>query len=316
MAQKDKDDSSQVDKGRTAQVSQKFLSDIIDNVADPIFVKDSDHRWVFMNKAFCEFMGRTAEELQGKSDYEFFPKAEADVFWAKDEETLRLGGDNANEELFTDAKGVRRTIVTKKTLYKDKEGKKYIVGIIRDITERKKDEETILSLNEQQRVILDSSPIMIFYKDRENRFVRVNEALAKAVGLPKEEIEGKNMWEIYDNESADYYWRDDKEVMSSGTPKLNIVEQMRNSSGTMWVQTDKIPYRSSTGDIIGIVGFSRDITARKKAEEDNAKLQKELEKKIKDMERFQSVTMGREHRVIELKAEIKRLKEQLESRGS
>ena len=71
------------------RVSEEYLSRIIDAVADPIFVKDREHRWVLVNAAFCAFMGRTAEVLRGKSDYEFFPKEEAAVFWSKDGEIGR-----------------------------------------------------------------------------------------------------------------------------------------------------------------------------------------------------------------------------------
>jgi len=123
------------------------------------------------------------------------------------------------------------------------------------------------NLNEQQQTVLDASPTMIFYKDKENRFVRVNEALARANGMSKKEMEGKTMWDMYSREAADHYWQDDKEVMSSGKPKLNIIEEMKTPQGIMWVETDKIPYRDLKGAIIGIIGFTLDITERKKTEE-------------------------------------------------
>ena len=123
--------------------SREYLGRIINAVADPIFVKDREHRWVLINKAFCAFMGRSAEELVGKSDYDFFQKAEADVFWAKDEEVFQSGAENVNEEFFTDAAGLCKRIVTKKTLYKDNSGNDHIVGIIRDITDRKQTEEAL-----------------------------------------------------------------------------------------------------------------------------------------------------------------------------
>jgi len=123
--------------------SEEYLSKIIDTVADPVFVKDAEHRWVLVNKAFCDFMGRSMEEIIGKSDYEFFPKEEADVFWQYDEKVLKDEIENVNEEAFTDSRGVRHVIVTKKTIYKDPGGHSFIVGIIRDITDRKKSEEEL-----------------------------------------------------------------------------------------------------------------------------------------------------------------------------
>ena len=115
--------------------TSEYLKQIMDSVADPIFVKDRKHRWILLNQAFCDFMGQTNERLIGKSDYDFFPKKEADVFWQKDEEVFKSGEENVNEEYFTDGQGVRRTIITKKTLYITRDGAQSIVGIIRDITE-------------------------------------------------------------------------------------------------------------------------------------------------------------------------------------
>ncbi|MBF0569886.1 MAG: PAS domain S-box protein, partial [Candidatus Omnitrophica bacterium] len=123
--------------------SKEYLARIIDSIGDPVFVKDARHRWVSLNRAFCAFMGRRLEELLGKSDYDFFPKEQADVFWAKDEEVFRSGEENINEEFFTDARGEVKTIITKKTVYVDLEGNKFIVGVIRDISQRKVGEEKL-----------------------------------------------------------------------------------------------------------------------------------------------------------------------------
>ena len=120
---------------------------------------------------------------------------------------------------------------------------------------------------EELQIIIDSSPILIFYKDRENRFIRVNKALAEAVGLPKQAIEGKNGLEIYPNQLPDY-WEDDKEVIASGIPKRGIIRQFEMAGGVRWIQTDKIPYRDHEGRIIGVIGFGIDITERKQMEEE------------------------------------------------
>ncbi len=127
---------------------------------------------------------------------------------------------------------------------------------------RQQSEEQMRALNEQMMVIFDSSPTMIFYKDKENRFIRVNEAFAKANNKSKQEIEGKSCWDIYSKEAADHYMQDDQEVMAAGEPKLNIIETMETPAGTMWVQTDKILHRDQEGKIIGIIGFTLDITER------------------------------------------------------
>lgn len=120
-----------------------YMDGIINSIADPIFVKDKNHRWVYFNDAFCKMIGRSRGELIGKTDYDFFPTEESDVFWEKDEFVFRENAENINEEKVTDANGKTHTIVTKKVLYMDPSGNHYIVGVIRDITEHKKHEDDL-----------------------------------------------------------------------------------------------------------------------------------------------------------------------------
>lgn len=150
--------------------SNGHLYHILNFVADPIFVKDRQHRWVFLNEAFCRFMGYRKEAMLNKSDYEFFPKKEADVFWEKDEIVFATKRDNINEEKFTDSQGNIHTIRTKKSLYIAEDKAEYIVGIIEDITDLKKLEEElkerIHGLNVFQNVAVDRELKMMQLKDR------------------------------------------------------------------------------------------------------------------------------------------------------
>jgi len=118
----------------TAQERLRQFEAVLDAIADPVFIKDDRHRWVYLNDAYCQFMGYERDELLGKSDFDYFPAAEAEVFWAKDDELLRTGQPNENEEHFTDSQGVQHVILTKKTLYRSESGHCYIVGIFRDVT--------------------------------------------------------------------------------------------------------------------------------------------------------------------------------------
>ncbi|MEG4457068.1 PAS domain S-box protein [Microcoleus sp. N9_A1] len=117
------------------EASKRFLNYTIDAVADPLFVKDKQHRWILLNDAFCKLIGKHREELLGKSDYDFFPKQEAEIFWHTDQQVFRTGKENESEEIFTDAHGTKHILSTKKTVFENTDGSKILVGIIRDITE-------------------------------------------------------------------------------------------------------------------------------------------------------------------------------------
>lgn len=115
-------------------VFQRFL----DTIPAPVFVKDEQHNWVFLNRACCEFMGYRRQELLGKSDFDFFPDDEAEVFWEKDDIVFSTGEPDENEENFTDADGNEHVIVTHKAMFIDSEGRKFLVGVIDDITKQKR----------------------------------------------------------------------------------------------------------------------------------------------------------------------------------
>ena len=130
----------------------EFLQAIIDALADPIFVKDLEHRFVAFNRAFCELMGRPREALLGHSDPEFVPAEQVEVFWRVDDMVTSSGQPHENEETLTDGAGNLRTIWTRKFPLRDAQGK--VIGLsamITDITPIKRRQEQVERLETQIR---------------------------------------------------------------------------------------------------------------------------------------------------------------------
>jgi PAS domain S-box-containing protein len=148
-----RDVTQQKAMARASKESKKYLDAIINTISDPVFVKDRKHCFVTVNDGFCDFIGQARESLLGKSDYDFFNKAEADTFWEMDEVVFRTREINENEESLTDSTGTRHTIVTKKSLYADQDGNEFIVGIIRDITDRKRTEMALHEANRKLNLL-------------------------------------------------------------------------------------------------------------------------------------------------------------------
>ncbi|HEY0088590.1 MAG TPA: PAS domain S-box protein, partial [Candidatus Lokiarchaeia archaeon] len=121
----------------------------------------------------------------------------------------------------------------------------------------------------EMEIILDHIPGLVFFKDTKNKFIRVNKYLAEAHKMTKEEMIGKSCFDLYPKDQAQAYWEDDMEVIKSGSPKLNIEELWETEKGKSWVSTNKVPYFDENGEIIGIIGFSIDISEHKKAEKIN-----------------------------------------------
>ncbi|YAF94231.1 MAG: CHASE2 domain-containing protein [Nodularia sp. CChRGM 3473] len=117
--------------------SKEFLQQVINTIADPIFVKNEQHQWIVLNEAYCQLIGYPDTVLIEKSDYDFFPKHEANVFRQQDKLVFQTQKPKENEEEFTDATGKTHLISTKRSLHKDAAGNFFLVGVIRDITQRK-----------------------------------------------------------------------------------------------------------------------------------------------------------------------------------
>ena len=139
-------------------------------------------------------------------------------------------------------------------------------GAFQDITKHKQTEEALLLQQTELRTLFDLLPVFIWFKDTENRTIRLNERAANAAGKRVDEIEGRLAWETYPQE-ADKYYADDLEVIRSKEPKLGVVEILRdNEDRETWVRTSKVPYCDQNGEVIGIVVVSEDVTAHHQAE--------------------------------------------------
>jgi diguanylate cyclase (GGDEF)-like protein/PAS domain S-box-containing protein len=117
--------------------STQFLNSIINTIPDPVYVKDQCHHWVVLNEAYCDFIGHPAELLINQLDYDFFPPHQAAHFWRQDEQAFGSHVEQECEEEFTNAHGKTYLVATKRSLHRDAAGNLFLVGVMRDITQRK-----------------------------------------------------------------------------------------------------------------------------------------------------------------------------------
>jgi PAS domain S-box-containing protein len=171
--------------------AQLFLRAVLDSSANPVFVKDEQHRWIEMNEAFCQLLGKSRDELYMKSDYDLLPKEQADIFWAKDDEVFTQGGMVENEEAITSGDGQERWLLTRKTAAQLTGGQRILVGIITDITNRKHFEDLLRASEERFRALAESSPIGIFSTDEQGNIVYANPACEEITGVSFEESKGE-----------------------------------------------------------------------------------------------------------------------------
>ena len=226
-----------------------------------------DGTYISINPGFTRIMGYTEKDIIGKTSIEY-------NIWdnIKDRQRLIAGlekdGEVINlEAAFRTKSGeIRYGLISASVI--DLNRVLHILGVVRDITERKRLQETLDKERDDLRLIIDASPIIVFYKDKEGRFIRVNKIFAEALNRREEDFVGKTVFDFYSPQIAQSMTGDDQEVFQSRHPKLNIIEQYESASGIRWVQTDKIPIFDKDGVPVGLIGFAQDITDRKRAEEE------------------------------------------------
>jgi PAS domain S-box-containing protein len=133
-------------------------------------------------------------------------------------------------------------------------------------------------------ILMDATPDHIYFKDTESRFILNNRASVTSLGLshPAEAV-GKTDFDFFTEEHARHAYEIEQEIIRTGRPLPYIEEKETWPDGsTTWVSTIKMPLRDALGEIIGIFGISRDITERKRAEEELIKAHTELDRRVKE----------------------------------
>jgi PAS domain S-box-containing protein len=253
---------------------RNLLRTLVDNVPDFIFVKDTESRFVLNNTSHLRVLGATSQdEALGKTDFDFFPQDLAASYHADEQAVIQSGQPLFDrEETYIDQRGDSRWLLTTKVPLRDNQGNIIgLIGISRDITERKRAEEALAYEHDLLQTLMDNVPDMIFFKDAESRFIQTNRAHARFMGLadPQEAI-GKTDFDLWDQEVAQSFYDEEQAIIRSGQPILDRVGQtpdLSKDGELCWLSESKIPLRNEAGQVIGLVGIARDITERKRAEE-------------------------------------------------
>jgi PAS domain S-box-containing protein len=241
-----------------------FLNLVINAIKTPFFVKDNDHKWVVLNDAAVEMMGQPREVLIGKSDYNLYPKEQADIFWKYDEMVFKTGS-SSNEEQITWSDGTIHTIVTYKELYIEKpSGKNFIVGTIHDITAYKKIEEELRASELKYRELFDNANDFILTTDLEGKITNANRTLLRYLQTDLESLKQHNVFEFVREENIDMAY-DIKAKMLAGEPEQSFELNAYGLNRQAVVYEVKTSLIKRNNEPIGVQCVFSDVTERREA---------------------------------------------------
>ena len=254
------------------QREREFLSALVENVSDGIVACDADGVITFFNGATREFHGLPAEAVPAERWAEHFDIYLPDGRTLMPNEQIPLvralseGSVNAAEMVIAPRNGPMRRILASGRSFTNGLGEKIgAVVAMHDVTEAKESEEKLSRSHQLMEAVTEGTTDAIFAKDAEGRYLMINTAGAAFLGRTPAEVIGCRDTEFFTGEALHRIEQRDQETMRTG--EMRTDEDASSAAGvTHTYFSMKGPLRNATGEIAGVIGYSRDISERKSAE--------------------------------------------------
>ena len=236
---------------------------------DLVSLKDLHGRYLSCNAAFASVFQCDESDIVGQRDHDLVDRQIARRWRAADRAALEAGRAIDNEEwLALPEKGYTALLLfTRKPLF-DNDGR--LVGVLsigRDVTVHHRAERELHKRESYKRALLDNFPFLVWLKDTEGRFLAVNQPLADAAGVDDPlSLINKTDLDIWPRETAEAYRRDDRAVLVTRR-RRNVEEEIEDRGTRKWIETYRGPVIDDRGQLLGTVGFARDVSERHAAEQ-------------------------------------------------
>ncbi len=253
-----------------------FRNAIIDRAAEGLCVCHEITRFPYIrftvwNGRMTEITGYTMKEINQRGWYQsVYPDPEYRAQAIKRMERMRKGDDILGEEwTITRKNGKTRTLLISTSLVDGPGGQKNVLGLMHDITERKRSEDSLQEHRRQLLQIIDTVPHMIFAKGNGNRFLLANRATAEAYQKEPKDLIGMRRQDVHKNhQEMTAFLKGDREVLRSGKPRIFSGESFTDAHGRKRIlQTIKIPFKMIGVKETCVLGVSVDVTEQKKIED-------------------------------------------------
>lgn len=262
------------------------LNDLIEQSANSILRMDTEMRINYANKTTKELFGYTFAELKEKTLEILIAEPDFKEIHRKIFKKVSKGDTYSGEHLSIRKDGsVFFCHMNIMPLF-DENGNVYCyMAYLRDVTEERKAREELVFRKNLLDSLLELTPDEIFFKDRDCRYLEISASKAEKFGVPKEEIIGKTDFSFFEEEVAEKYFAEEQDIINGKKPMPSGVGKRVGKDGKVyWISYTKVPRYDKEGNVIGVIGISRDVTKLKKVEEELRKEQELLSNALESME--------------------------------
>ncbi len=256
---------------RKIRESEEKYEGLFESTTDGMLVLDARGEILDINSKALYLFGKNEEEMIGKNFLSMgllTPKALSIV--VKHFQDLLSNEEAVSKETEIFDKNNNPLTVELTSFFlirKDNEIDNFVL-VIRDISDRKKTETKLAREHELLQTLMDSIPDLVYFKDDENKFIKVNKAKADYCNSEPDNMIGKTDFDFLPPDEAQKAFKDDEEILKTGKFIVDKHEKITKEDGTAnWFIVTKIPRFDTEGSVIGTMGISRNITQWKEIEE-------------------------------------------------
>jgi PAS domain S-box-containing protein len=260
---------------------------IIENIQDGYFEVDLAGNCTFFNESLREIYGYPKEELMGMNFQQYADKENAKKVFNAFNEIYQTGITGSIFEYEIIRKdGTRGQVEVSASLIKDSSGKPIgFRGTTRDVTERRKMEETIRQSEEKYRTILDEMEDAYFEVDLAGNITFLNDAICRLLRYPKEELLGESFRVHVNKDDLHIVYNAFGRIYSTGKPERDLCyKAVRKDGTTGFAEMTGFPLRNQKGEMIGFRGIGREVTERMKMEENLRQSEEKYRTILTDMQ--------------------------------
>ncbi len=271
----------QVEKMLAKNAEKQAL--LLDNIETQIWYLQDIKTYGVVNKAHADFMGVKKEELDNKSLYDFLDPEEVGICMAGNKEVFQAKQQIRTEEWIANGRGEKRLLAITKTPKLDHNNNvEYVVCSAEDITERRQMENALRESEATLRRIADNMQDLISQTDAKGVFQYVSPSYKQVLGYEQKELLGRSAFDfIHPEDRGKIAAAFEKGVREKEADRAEY--RFRHAEGHyIWMETVGKLVQDDSGNMTGAVFSSRDISKRKKAEEELRKAHDELEIKVRE----------------------------------
>ncbi len=247
--------------------SEERYRTILDEIEEGYYEVDLAGNFTYFNDSLCRIHGYPPEELMGMNNRAYMDKETAKVVFQVFNAVFRTGkGTTATDWQIIRKDGTRRYVEASIALIRDKEGRPIgFRGLVRDVTERKKAEEALRLSQERYRALVEFTDDSVYLVNREKEYLFANAAYLLRVGVPKEFLIGKRYGDFHPPEDAAEFSNLIDQVFAT---RRFIQHEHKSHRDDRYFLRTLSPVLNQKGEVEAVTVIAKDITERKRAEEE------------------------------------------------